>query len=216
MGHNKLLVLCCHGVWTKEAFYAEFPGEKPIYENHILIAFNALRERKYDVLIISGGFTKKETKKSEAKSYLDWSDDLGLNREDLNILLEEYARSSVENLLFSMCRFCQEFHYFPEEIGACTLHWKKEWFEEVIAPCLCLPNFKVLPVEGEAERLKEIGARLPNPHEVANKNRADPLEILRGGKVRKRDPWKIRHPYAGIKEFKHLFKRLATIEYPWL
>ncbi|TET41602.1 MAG: hypothetical protein E3J60_04170 [Dehalococcoidia bacterium] len=216
MDHKKLLVLCCHGVYHKGGFYADRPIEKEVYEDHIRLAFSTIRQKAYDVLIISGGYTKPEEEKSEARGYLDWADEIRLDRTDLVILLEEYARSSVENLLFSMCRFYQYFGYFPEEVGACTLHWKKEWFEEVIAPCLCLPNFKVLPVEGEAKKLKEIGARLPNPHEVANKNRADPLEILRGGKVQKRDPWKIRHPYADMKEFKHLFKRLATIEYPWL
>lgn len=152
---KKLLVLCCHGVYHKGEFYAEHPYEAEIYKGQIRESFNALKEERYDILIISGGYTKREVEKSEARGYLDWADDLGLARTGL-VILEEYARSSVENLLYSMCRFYQYFEYRPEEVGAYTLCWKKKWFEQDVAPALCLPNFHAQAPQGEEEKLRKL------------------------------------------------------------
>jgi len=221
--HKQVLVLCCHGVYHKGAFYADRPIEREVYEGHIRLAFDAIRQKAYDVLIISGGYTKLEEEKSEARGYLDWADEMGLDRTDLVILLEEYARSSAENLLFSICRFYQYFCCFPEKVGSCTLGWKKEWHKEVIAPALCLPKFAVETVENEEMKLKELKERFPNEkvicpdaHEVAENNRGDPLEIRKD--VELRDRWRKGHPYASINaEFGKMFGNLDEIKFffPW-
>jgi len=210
---KKLLVLCCHGVYHRGKFYAEYPKEREVYEEHVRESFNALKEGKYDALVISGGYTKYPVEKSEARGYLDLSDDLGLARTGL-VILEEHARSSVENLLFGVCRFYQYFSDFPDQVGACTLWWKKEWFERVIAPALCLPDFHVLAPEGEETKLKEIGGRYGIvPSEVANKNLADPLEIRGTDKIEKREFWKKGHPYANISaDFSRMFEKLDEMK----
>ena len=208
---KKLLVLCCHGVYHKGEFYADYPNEAEFYKEHIRESYNALKEGTYDVLIVSGGCTKYPVEKSEARGYLDWSDDLGLARTGL-VILEEYARSSVENLLFGMCRFYQYFRYFPDEVGACTLHWKKDWFEQVIAPALCLPNFQVIVPEGEEKKLRKSWARpydYKESFEVANEHRCDPLEIRGAKKLQQRDFWKKEYPYVGINaDFSKMFEKL--------
>jgi len=213
--HTKLLVLCCHGVYHRGEFYTEYPNEAEFYKEHIRESYNALKEGTYDVLIISGGCTKYPVEKSEARGYLDWSDDLGLARTGL-VILEEYARSSVENLLFSMCRFYQYFNDFPEEIGACTLCWKKGWFEQDIAPAFCLPAFHVLAPEGEEEKLRKTWARhykYRDSDQVANDNRADPLDILNPKKLLERDRWKKGYPYANINtDFSKMFEKLDEMK----
>ncbi len=224
MGEQKrLLVLCCHGVYDKGEFYADRPAEKEVYQDHIRLAFDIMREKTYDVLIISGGYTKLQVEKSEARGYLEWADEIGLDKTGLVILLEEYARSSAENLLFSMCRFYQYFDYFPEKVGACTLHWKKEWFERVIAPALCLPKFAVKTVKNEKEKLTDLMKQFPagevkcfDPHDVVNDNCMDPLEIRKD--VWKRDRWKKGHPYTDINSaFGKMFGKLDEMKYlyPW-
>jgi hypothetical protein len=212
---KKLLILCCHGVYHKGEFYADFPAEAEFYKEHIRESFNAIKERRYDVLIISGGCTKYPVEKSEARGYLDWADDLGLARTGL-VILEECARSSLENLLFSMCRFYQYFGYFPKEVGSCTLFWKKEWQEQVIAPALCLPNLHVLAPNKEEEKLRKNWTR-PYPYKestkVANEHRDDPLEIRGAKKLQERDFWKKEHPYASINDdFGKLFKKLEEMK----
>jgi hypothetical protein len=213
--YKKLLVLCCHGVYHRGKFYAEYPKEREVYEEHIRESYNALKEGRYDVLIVSGGYTKYPVEKSEARGYLDWSDDLGLARTGL-IILEEHARSSVENLLFSMCRYYQYFNNWPEAVGACTLGWKKEWFEQVITLALCLPNFYAISPKGEEEKLCQIGGRVGiNPREIAekNKNRQDPLEILETEKLQQRDFWKKGHSYADINDdFSRMFEKLKQMK----
>jgi hypothetical protein len=205
----KVLILCCHGVYHRGKFYAERPQERIVYENHIRNSFALLREKRFDLLIISGGYTKDQEEKSEARGYLDWADDLGLERSGVKILLEEFARSSVENLLFSVCRFYQYYGCFPEEIGAYTLTWKDRWFKDVIAKALRLPNFQVIRSETEEKALKGIGgAVLPNSQEVAEKNKPDPLERLSFEKVRQRDPWKKGNPYEIIPDFQEMFEVL--------
>lgn len=213
MHHKKLLILCCHGVYHKGEFYAERPQEREVYKGHIWAAFNALKDGRYDTLIISGGCSKPQVEKSEARGYLDWADELGLARTGL-VILEEFARSSAENLLFSMCRFYQYFGNSnpPEKVGSCTLFWKETWHKEVIAPALRLPNtLEVLTAEKEKEKLLEIPRGLVlDSKQVANDNKGDQLEILKD--VKQRDLWKKGHPYANInKEFEDLFEKLAEI-----
>ncbi len=213
MNHKRLLILCCHGVYHKGEFYTERPKEREVYKAHIWTAFTALKDGRYDTLIISGGCSKPQVEKSEARGYLDWADELGLARTGL-VILEEFSRSSAENLLFSMCRFYQYFGYFPEKVGSCTLFWKEKWHKEVIAPALRLPNtLEVVTVEKEKEKLVKSGVLPPEPDEVVNNNKRDPLEIQRIGEFEQcRNPWKKGHPYANIgKEFKDLFEQLADI-----
>lgn len=218
--HTKLLVLCCHGVYHKEEFYSDRPAEKEVYQNHIRLAFDTVREKTYDVLIISGGYTKREVEKSEAQGYLEWADAMGLDRAELIILLEEYARSSAENLMFSMCRFYQKFNYFPEKVGSCTLSWKRKWHTEVISLALDLPEFTVETVGDEEEKLKEIQAKFPTERvfcpnsrkiaEITEKESRDPLELLKN--IADRDFWKKGHPYANINlGFAKMFDKLEEM-----
>ena len=190
---KRLLILCCEYVYDKGRIYAEFPEDKEVYKKQLLASVGALKRGDFDILIISGGYTRKEIKKSEAQGMLDWTKDLGLNLENFlahkRIILEEYARDSFENLLFSICRFYQVFKIFPKEI--CIISWKfKENRIRTIAKALKIPNFKYLAV-GEK-----------NASDLESTLFQD--DLLCQGKFfsqkrQKRNPWKRRHPYSKVK-----------------
>jgi len=175
------------------------------------------------VLIISGGYTKPEVEKSEARGMLDWAEDLNLKITKGAILLEEHALDSLENLLFSVCRFYQFFNGFPKEISCVTWKFNIKRFE-IFAHKLQLSNFQVIPVgerEGQDE-IAKIWARLAEE---------DPLYLRQPDsqkKHRKRDPWRKSHTYWQInKDFQRFFTELELVKktkgnleeladfYPW-
>lgn len=201
---KRLLILCCHCVYHEGNIYSEFPEDKPVYEQHLRESIRALQEGHYDVLIVSGGFTKGELGKSEARGMLDWAKDLNLNT--AGVLLEEYARDSFENVLFSMCRFFQEYKQFPRSVGVCSWKSKKRRFE-IIADALRLPNYSFLGI-GEKEEIDEREAKLLDIVIDDPLHCKPSLAYVR----RKRDPWNKGNPYAEINEFSDMFSILDLME----
>lgn len=203
---KKLLILCCECIYDKGKIYSEFLEDREVYKKQLLASIESLKKGSFDVLIISGGFTRKEIKKSEARGMLDWAKDLELNLENFvkqkGVILEEYARDSFENLLFSLCQFYQIFKIFPKAIG--VIAWKfKENRIRTIAKTLKLSNFKYLAV-GKKD-VHDLGlAQFKN----------DPLH--RGRKFAKkrifRNPWKKGNPYKRIHKFREMFKVLTKME----
>lgn len=84
-------------------------------------------------LVVSGGFTKPEIEKSEASSYLDMAKAVGFLKNPYfrigtNILLEEHARDSHENVLYSLSTFYKKFQKFPKKITIVGFGFKRERF----------------------------------------------------------------------------------------
>ena len=191
---RKLLILFCECVYDKGKIYAEFPEDKEVYKKQLLALIRTLKRGDFDVLVFSGGYTRKEIKKSEARGMLDWAKDLGLNLENFRaqkkIILEEYARDSFENLLFSICRFYQVFKTFPKEITVCGWEFKENRIK-TIAETLKIPNFRYLAI-GKKDASDLDLTLFQN----------DPLHqgklFIR--KRRKRNPWRKHHPYGKIKK----------------
>lgn len=127
-----LIILPCHCVFDKDIgkIYAEHPEDRPIYEAQIIYAFKHLewRKEKNPLLIISGGFTKGELKISESQSYLDYVKYLELNIPE-NVILEEYALVSIENLLYSLYMYKLNRKCYPETIDVISWSFKKERYE---------------------------------------------------------------------------------------
>jgi len=204
----KLLILHCYGVYHKRHFYTEHPEQIKIYKAQLKKALQLLNAGNYDVLIISGGYTKPQVEKSEARGMLDWSEDLGLVTDKGIILLEEYAQDSFENLLFSMCRFFQFFGEFPASIGSCTWKFNIRRFE-IFAQKLALPNFQVVPVgiTDKEDRIAEKWAKLAK-EDPFYRRQPDSAE-----KYLKRNPWEKLHPYAQINQnFQKLFIKLTELK----
>ncbi len=132
-GH--LLVLPCHCVYDRESdtIYAEHPEDRPVYENQIRDAWKRLYGLKGadPFLVISGGATKVETHLSEAASYFSLAESLGfaMLREST---AEEFALTSVENLLFSIYRFRMVKGAFPESIEVVSWDFKETRYRETL------------------------------------------------------------------------------------
>jgi hypothetical protein len=150
---GSLLILCCHCIYDKGKIYSEFPEDSAVFELHLKRCVEAVNMGHYQILIISGGYTKKQLEKSEAKGMLDWAIDLGLNIDSSRVVLEQYARDSFENVLFSMCRFYEEFSRFPESVTACSWKLKERRFA-LIANALRVPRFSFLGI-GEKKEIKQ-------------------------------------------------------------
>ena len=207
----RLLIVCCHGVYHQGVLFAERPSERQVYELHIKKSIEALTQGQCDVLMFSGGYTRREVQKSEARGYFDWARDLGLINETIEkeIVLEEFARSSLENLLFSICRFYQLFLTFPKKVIVCTLFWKRRWFKEVLAPALRI-SIEMLET-GEEELFRKSAIAFPDPQEVVEDNKRDPFGILSLEKIQRRDPWKKTIPYSSS-PLKTVFQQLEKMK----
>jgi len=130
-----LIILPCHGVYDQntQKFYAEHPNDQPVYKDQIIHAFNLLNKynRNNPLLIISGGYTKEQIKISESESYLDYAEDLGLKIQD-NIVVEEYALVSIENLLFSIFKYHRLRKCYPEKIIIISWDFKKDRYNAAL------------------------------------------------------------------------------------
>ncbi|KAG0691284.1 hypothetical protein C6P40_002675 [Pichia californica] len=153
---NNLIILPCHSIfapelndndinkdqisfiedpnnWLLESFQLE-SNDHISFINHIQLSFNELHKTIYDsVLVISGGYTKKLIKKSESSSYYNVALKSGILKNpyfklNKNIFLEEYARDSYENVLFSLATFYKNFNKFPQKITIIGFGFKKERF----------------------------------------------------------------------------------------
>lgn len=199
------LILCCHCVYDGGEIYSEFPEDKPVYEQQLRESVKCVQTQMHDLLIISGGYTKEEIEKSEAQGMVDWAYDLGLDLDEIIFILEEYARDSFENVLFSMCRFYKEYNQFPEGIGVCSWRFKEPRFT-IFAEALTLPNYSFVSV-GE----KEITWTESDLLEMV---KDDPFQRNPDlvSKRQNRDPWEKGNPYAKIGIFREMFETLDLME----
>ncbi len=130
-----LVVLACHGVFDPRwnLFYAEHPEDRPIYESHIAYAFNHLiwRAATSPFLVISGGFTKIQRECSESRSYLDLARSLELPI-PISVALEEYALTSIENVLLSLYVYHQVRRVYPESVEVISWEFKRARFEQTL------------------------------------------------------------------------------------
>jgi len=206
ISRGSFLILCCHCVYDKGNVYSEFPEDSAVYELQLKRSIEALNMGYYQTLAISGGYTKKQLEKNEAQGMLDWSLDLGLNIDRARVILEQYARDSFENVLFSMCRFYEEFSKFPESVTVCSWRSKKMRFA-IIANVLSIPCYSFFGV-GNKKELKQQEAKLC---EVI---RYDPFHrgLYFAQKRLLRDPWNKGNPYAKIDKFSKMFEILNLME----
>ncbi|KAF5220467.1 hypothetical protein TcYC6_0019560 [Trypanosoma cruzi] len=153
---DTLIMIPCHGVlrslnaydWQNQSLW-EFEKHQlrdgvtlPFcLASHIRRALQILKERfDSSILIFSGGQTKVSAgPRSEALSYYLVAEETNLfglfnssvqirNALERRIFTEEFARDSLENLLFSIARFYEITGHFPESIIVVGWKHKKERF----------------------------------------------------------------------------------------
>lgn len=170
-----LIIVCCHAVYfggpqgnpRDEASWALQPfqrsdglkhGEHLTFLKHIESAFEAARRSDTRAAVVfSGGCTNPDhAHLSEARSYLDAANALRRDRRN-EVLLEELATDSYQNLLFSVLAFHRNFGSYPSHIKVITHDFKCARFRELHARAVRWP----------AERFEAIGINpsfLGEPH----------------------------------------------------
>ncbi len=135
-----LAVLACHCVYDPEndAVYTdrpEFARDRPVYEAQIFYAHRHLRLRRSldPLVVISGGFTRPQRACSESRSYLEWAKRLGISFPEDEVALEEYALTSIENLLLGLYVYHQRRGVFPERIDVVSWEFKCARFQHTLA-----------------------------------------------------------------------------------
>lgn len=175
MPPSTLIILPCHSIYirngkpSKEALTRpedDGPGSKE--EDWILASFqkeardqHCLLKHLYTsikllskdpsdrLLVISGGYTKPQAQKSESSSYLEVSRDRNIASDELekSILLEEYARDSYENVVFSLCAFRQATGIWPKHVKIVGFEFKRKRFL----------NYHMHTIQYPAENVEYIG-----------------------------------------------------------
>jgi len=109
-----LLVVALHAIYYGGRWHGGFPGEETFYASHIQAAFQLLAQDRYEYLSLSGGRTHRAVDEqtgglSEAEGARQYAIDQGLvSPDDHRIILETWARDSMENLYFSTLAFFSE------------------------------------------------------------------------------------------------------------
>ncbi|MFB3827665.1 MAG: hypothetical protein ACE15B_12910 [Bryobacteraceae bacterium] len=135
-----LTVLACHCVWdpSRDTIYTdrpEFARDRPVYEAQIFYARRHLgfRSELDPLLVISGGPTRAERACSESRSCLEWAGRLGIAFPAERVALEEYALTSIENVLLGLYVYHQRRGVWPERIDAISWEFKRARFRQALA-----------------------------------------------------------------------------------
>jgi len=119
-------------------------------------AFAVVRHDNAPAIVFSGGCTNpKYPHLSEARSYLDAASALSMDN-DREVLLEELATDSYQNLVFSIAVFTRKFGHYPSNISVVTHEFKRKRFRDLHAKAICWPeqHFNVMginpPFSGES------------------------------------------------------------------
>ncbi|CAN3366834.1 hypothetical protein DICA3_F05380 [Diutina catenulata] len=134
--------------WALADFQTE-GRDHEAFVGHVTTALNLAHDDDMSIAIISGGQTKKECGPvSESESYYrlaqrllelgdpkeaDFTDDKSSTLRATGATLarvttEEYARDSLENVLFSVCRFYEVFSRYPKRITVVGFEFKRQRF----------------------------------------------------------------------------------------
>ena len=137
--------------------YQREQGFPSIITSHIKTAIRIAEEASGGaVLVFSGGQTRKDVgPTSEAASYYylaqshDWIPAALQSR----VFLEEFARDSFENLLFSICRFKEVTGSYPQRISVVGFDFKEERFTRLHRAAIGFPatNFSYVGISSRQE-----------------------------------------------------------------
>ena len=168
---NHAIIVCAHAVWSGKRDFWEYLNPDAwvlddgwsLDENTSINSIRAYMETlktgldlmmhedhiRSSLLIISGGQTRASAGPiSEAWSYYqlaryhDWIGNVQ------RVILEEYARDSFENLLFSLCRFYEVTGHYPTRVTIISLDIKRARFEDIYRVAIGFPkdSFKFLGI----------------------------------------------------------------------
>jgi hypothetical protein len=123
--------------------YQRGQGFPQIISSHIAAGVAAAMDDSRSVLLFSGGQTRRDAgPTSEAVSYFYLAQQEHLIKDGLNVALEEYARDSFENVLFSICRFHEVTGNYPNRVTVVGFDFKGRRFQNIIRRAVQFPSDK--------------------------------------------------------------------------
>lgn len=133
-------------------------GQVPLFLAHIRRAIEEAANDPKSLLIFSGGQTRPGVGlRTEAHSYFSAAEQLGYfaDFDGTNVydrsVSEDFARDSLENVMYSVCRFKQIVGHYPRKITVVGFPFKSTRFVELHRKAINFPleNFKYIGVEVE-------------------------------------------------------------------
>jgi hypothetical protein len=134
-----LVVVAGHAIYFASRWHGGFPGEEPFYARHVEAGFRLLVEEDYEFLALSGGnnrpqFEKETRGLSEGEGMMNYAVETGLcSPADDRIIVEKWARDSMENLLFSILAFANRTRQWPRRVGVVSWNSKGLRFHLIAA-----------------------------------------------------------------------------------
>lgn len=131
-------------------------GQVPLFLEHIRRAIEEAANDPKSLLVFSGGQTRPGVGlRTEAHSYFAAAEAMGFfaDFDGTNVydrsISEDFAKDSLENLMFSVCRFKQIVGHFPRKITVVGFPFKGPRFIELHRKAINFPleNFKYIGVE---------------------------------------------------------------------
>lgn len=238
--YSHLIIVACHAVFilpsnTNELtantirqlkyWHLDIPPQStadiPSYLAHISKGLDMLKEDGNAVLMFTGGKTKKNAGPvSEAYSYrviasimLQQNATLSIKQRhsiESRIFLEEYARDSLENLAFSVCKYHDVFRTIPTKITFISYPFKEERIASLHRGALGIPEdmFRFVGVCDQKEGLPALDSAFKDFY-------SDPYgtgEKLTRKRVQ-RNPFLQIHDYKFDGLFKFNRLKLKTLNY---
>lgn len=139
--------------WFLQSFQQ---GQVPLFLAHIRRAIEEASNDSKSLLIFSGGQTRPGVGlRTEAQSYFNAAEQLGYFQKygSNNIfdrsISENFARDSLENVMFSICRFKEVVGHYPRKVTVVGFPFKGPRFLELHRKAVNFPveNFKYIGVE---------------------------------------------------------------------
>eukprot|EP01038_Epipyxis_sp_PR26KG_P005874 gene5874-8101_t len=124
--------------------YQRDQGFPSIITSHIKKGIELMKTDPNALLLFSGGETRRDVGPiSEAASYYFLAEDKKWMSGDLitnRVFLEEYARDSFENLMFSVCRFREITGKYPQKITVIGFDFKSSRFTNLHRKAIAYPS----------------------------------------------------------------------------
>lgn len=148
--------------------YQEKAGMPDAFVQHIRTGVLLAEQDPNALLVFSGGQTRRSAgPKSEAAAYHQVADHFGwwgldaATRVRGRAVLEEFSTDSLQNLLFSLCRFREITGSYPAHVTVVSFSFKRERFEAVHRAALRFPRdaFRFVGVDSAASPFLQ---RLPS------------------------------------------------------
>ncbi|PXF42303.1 hypothetical protein BWQ96_07938 [Gracilariopsis chorda] len=200
--------------WMLEPFQQ---GQVDTFLQHVQRGVQLAANDSSALLLFSGGQTRQYAgPRSEAMTYwmaaqtLNWFGYASTHVQN-RTFAEEYARDSMENLLFSICRFNQLTGTYPRVIKVVGFAFKKYRFTDLHRRAIRFPAHRFKYYGVDPDKVKGIrGVTAGERAHALGPFAADPYGCnspVLGSKRRGRNPYLRYHPYPqGCPELSALFR----------